>query len=96
MTEAAERHNMRLVVITAENETAFAKQNKIISDLLDNNIDALIVAPTNINLTKEFVNAAHLNNQSVKKIFATRQREYFNFELLRRFCLRQRGNEIWH
>lgn len=58
MTEAAGRHNMRLIVITAENETAFAEQNKIISDLLDNDIDALIVAPTNINHTKEFVDAA--------------------------------------
>ena len=30
MTEAAQQNNMRLIVITAENETAFAEQNKII------------------------------------------------------------------
>ena len=36
MTEAAQKNNMRLIVITAENETAFAEQNKIIGDLLDN------------------------------------------------------------
>ena len=58
MTEAAQKNNMRLIVITAENETAFAEQNKIIGDLLDNGIDALIVSPTNINRTKEFVDAA--------------------------------------
>lgn len=63
MTEAAQKNNMRLIVITAENETAFAEQNKIISDLLDNDIDALIVSPTNINHTREFVDAAQ------KKIF---------------------------
>ena len=62
MTEAAQKNNMRLIVITAENETAFAEQNKIISDLLDNDIDALIVAPTNINHTKEFVEAAREKN----------------------------------
>lgn len=68
MTEAAQRNNMRLIVITAENETAFAEQNKIISDLLDNDIDALIVAPTNINHTKEFVDAAQKKNIPVFSI----------------------------
>lgn len=68
MTEAAGRHNMRLIVITAENETAFAEQNKIISDLLDNDIDALIVAPTNIHHTKEFVDAAQKKNIPVFSI----------------------------
>ena len=32
MIEAAQKYNMRLIVITAENETIFAEQNKIISD----------------------------------------------------------------
>ena len=68
MTEAAERNNMRLIVITAENETAFAEQNKIISDLLNNDIDALIVSPTNINHTKEFVDAARIKNIPVFSI----------------------------
>ena len=68
MTEAAERNNMRLIVITAENETAFAEQNKIISDLLDNDIDALIVSPTNINHTQEFVDAARIKNIPVFSI----------------------------
>ncbi|MBQ3450796.1 MAG: substrate-binding domain-containing protein [Selenomonadaceae bacterium] len=68
MTEAAQRNNMRLIVITAENETAYAEQNKIISDLLDNDIDALIVAPTNINHTKEFVDAAQKKNIPVFSI----------------------------
>ena len=58
MTEAAQKNNMRLIVITAENETAFAEQNKIISDLLANDIDALIVSPTNINHTREFIETA--------------------------------------
>ncbi|MBQ4405046.1 MAG: substrate-binding domain-containing protein [Selenomonadaceae bacterium] len=68
MTEAAQRNNMRLIVITAENETAYAEQNKIISDLLDNDIDALIVSPTNINHTKEFVDAAQKKNIPVFSI----------------------------
>ena len=68
MTEAAQRNNMRLIVITAENETAFAEQNKIISDLLDNDIDALIVSPTNINHTQEFVDAARIKNIPVFSI----------------------------
>ena len=62
MIEAAQKNNMRLIVITAENETAFIEQNKIISDLLDNDIDALIVSPTNINHTKEFVDNARQKN----------------------------------
>jgi len=68
MTEAAQRNNMRLIVITAENETAFAEQNKIISDLLANDIDALIVSPTNINHTREFVDAAREKNIPVFSI----------------------------
>ena len=68
MTEAAQQNNMRLIVITAENETAFAEQNKIISDLLANDIDALIVSPTNINHTKEFVDAAQVKNIPVFSI----------------------------
>lgn len=68
MTEAAQKNNMRLIVITAENETAFAEQNKIISDLLDNDIDALIVSPTNINHTREFVDAAQKKNIPVFSI----------------------------
>ncbi|MBR0288880.1 MAG: substrate-binding domain-containing protein [Selenomonadaceae bacterium] len=68
MTEAAQKYNMRLIVITAENETAFDEQNKIISDLLANDIDALIVAPTNINHTKEFVDAAREKNIPVFSI----------------------------
>lgn len=59
---------MRLIVITAENETAFAEQNKIIADLLDNDIDALIVSPTNINHTQEFVDAAQKKNIPVFSI----------------------------
>lgn len=62
MIEAAQKNNMRLIVITAENETAFAEQNKIISDLLDNDIDALIVSPTNIHYTAEFVETARKKN----------------------------------
>ena len=68
MTEAAQKNNMRLIVITAENETAFAEQNKIISDLLANDIDALIVSPTNINHTKEFVDLARKKNIPVFSI----------------------------
>ena len=68
MTEAAQRNNMRLIVITAENETAFAEQNKIIDDLLANDIDALIVSPTNINHTAEFVATAQKKNIPVFSI----------------------------
>lgn len=68
MTEAAQKNNMRLIVITAENETAFAEQNKIISDLLANGIDALIVSPTNINHTREFIETANKKNIPVFSI----------------------------
>ena len=68
MTEAAQQKNMRLIVITAENETAFDEQNKIIDDLLNNGIDALIVSPTNINHTKGFVDAAQSKNIPVFSI----------------------------
>lgn len=68
MMEAAQQNNMRLIVITAENETAFAEQNKIISDLLDNDIDALIVSPTNIHHTAEFIDTAHRKNIPVFSI----------------------------
>lgn len=68
MMEAAQKNNMRLIVITAENETAFVEQNKIISDLLNNDIDALIVSPTNINHTQGFVDAAQKKNIPVFSI----------------------------
>ena len=68
MSEAAQQNNMRLIVITAENETAFAEQNKIISDLLDNEIDALIVSPTNLHHTREFVDTARQRNIPVFSI----------------------------
>ena len=68
MTEAAQQKNMRLIVITAENETAFDEQNKIIDDLLNNGIDALIVSPTNINHTQEFIDAAQIKNIPVFSI----------------------------
>ena len=68
MTEAAQQNNMRLIVITAENETAYHEQNKIIDDLLANDIDALIVSPTNIYHTREFVETAHKKNIPVFSI----------------------------
>ena len=68
MTQAAQQKNMRLIVITAENETAFDEQNKIIEDLLANDIDALIVSPTNIHHTKEFIAAAQRKNIPVFSI----------------------------
>ena len=68
MMKAAQQNNMRLIVITAENETAFAEQNKIIDDLLDNDIDALIVSPTNIHHTKEFIETARKKNIPVFSI----------------------------
>ena len=63
MTEAAQQKNMRLIVITAENETAFDEQNKIIDDLLNNG-----VSPTNINHTQEFIDAAQIKNIPVFSI----------------------------
>ncbi len=68
MSEAAQQNNMRLIVITAENETAYPEQNKIIADLLANDIDALIVSPTNINHTAEFVKTAQKKNIPVFSI----------------------------
>lgn len=68
MSEAAQQNNMRLIVITAENETAYPEQNKIIDDLLANDIDALIVSPTNINHTAEFVETAQKKNIPVFSI----------------------------
>ena len=68
MSEAAQHNNMRLIVITEENETAYPKQNKIIADLLANDIDALISQDGHESgrLAIEVV-AAHLNNLPVEK-----------------------------
>ena len=68
MSEAAQQNNRRLIVITAENETAYPKQNKIIADLLANDIDALISQDGHESgkLAIEVV-AAHLNNRPVQK-----------------------------
>ena len=62
MIEAARKHNMKLIVMSAENEIAYAQQNKIINDLLDNKIDALIVSTTNIFHTDDFMKNAKLKN----------------------------------
>ena len=55
MQQAAQEHNIRLIVMTPENEAAYGEQNQIIEDLLQDGIDALIVSPVNIHHTDQWV-----------------------------------------
>lgn len=58
MQEAAAKNNIRLIVMTPENEAAYGEQNQIIEDLLQEGIDALIVSPVNIHHTDPWVEEA--------------------------------------
>ncbi len=62
MQEAAQQKNIRLIVMTPENESAYDEQNQIIEDLLAGGIDALIVSPVNIHHTDEWVEEAKARN----------------------------------
>ena len=55
MQQAAQEHDIRLVVMTPENEAAYGEQNQMIEDLLQGGIDALIVSPVNIHHTDQWV-----------------------------------------
>ena len=48
MEKAARAHNMRLIVMAPENERAYAEQEQIVRDLLAADVDALVVAPVDI------------------------------------------------
>lgn len=62
MQEAAQQKNIRLIVMTPENESAYDEQNQIIEDLLAGGIDALIVSPVNIHHTEQWVREAQERN----------------------------------
>lgn len=51
LEEAARSENLRLIVMTPENEAAHAEQNQIIADMLAGGVDALVVAPVNSHYT---------------------------------------------
>lgn len=59
MQQAAREQNIRLIVMTPENEAAYGEQNQIIEDLLQGGIDALIVSPVNIHHTAKWVEEAN-------------------------------------
>lgn len=58
MQKAASEHNINLIVLHATNESAYLEQNKIITDLLKNNIDAIIISSCNINESEAYLNLA--------------------------------------
>ena len=58
MREEAKAKGIRLIVVTPENEAAYGEQNKIIEDLLGNNIDALVVSPVNLHHTTGWISLA--------------------------------------
>lgn len=62
LDEMARAKNIRLVVLTPENESAYEEQNRLIDDLLADGIDALVVSPTNINHTGEWIKKAREKN----------------------------------
>ena len=70
MTEAAQQNNMRLIVITAENETAYHEQNKIIDDLLANDIDALNIPVFSIDEEIDGISYIGSDNYAVGRMAA--------------------------
>lgn len=48
MEKAARENNMRLIVMAPENEAAYQEQEQIVRDLLGAEVDALVVAPVDI------------------------------------------------
>lgn len=62
MQKIAKANNINLIVLYPKNEADYREQNKMIIDLLENNIDAIIVAPCNIYETEVYVNLARQKN----------------------------------
>ena len=58
MQKAAKEHNLNLIVLYATDEAAYREQNKIITDLINNDIDALIISSCNINEGTAYLNLA--------------------------------------
>lgn len=58
MQKSAQEHNINLIVLYATDEYAYEEQNKIITDLIENDIDALIISSCNINESATYLNLA--------------------------------------
>lgn len=58
MQKTAAENNINLIVLYATDESAYPEQNKIITDLLENDINAIIISSCNINESKEYLNLA--------------------------------------
>lgn len=58
MQKSAQEHNINLIVLYATDESAYKEQNKIITDLIENDIDALIISSCNINESTTYLNLA--------------------------------------
>lgn len=61
MQKAAKEHNLNLIVLYATDEAAYREQNKIITDLINNDIDALIISSCNISESSAYLNLAEQN-----------------------------------
>lgn len=62
MQKAATEHNINLIVLYAADESAYMEQNKLITDLLENDIDAIIISSCNINEGTAYLNLAKAKN----------------------------------
>lgn len=58
MEQAAQKYNMNVIILCPANESAVAEQKKIIFDLLQKKIDALLVAPCDVTASADYIEMA--------------------------------------
>lgn len=55
MQKVAQANNLNLIVMYAQEESAYEEQNKIITDLLNNGVDAILISSCNIHKSDEYL-----------------------------------------
>ena len=62
MQKTAQAKNINLIILWADNESAYKEQNKIIIDLLNNHVDAILISPCNIYESSKYLKLAKEKN----------------------------------
>lgn len=62
MQKVAQANNLNLIVMYAQEESAYDEQNKIIEDLLNNGVDAILISSCNIHKSDEYLALAKEKN----------------------------------
>lgn len=62
MQKAAQANNINLIILWPNNESAYEEQNQIVTDLLNNDVDAVLISPCNIYQSEDYLKLAKEKN----------------------------------